>query len=188
VHVNNSQRRSTSGLQLTVSRSSDFTHLQRRAAGGLRILIRHLLVPDLYNIRTCLFLRYFVNLSYNCAIVSHLNRSYVRCISASILLILEPRSSVTWVSGMYVGYTAGPAVRKSGQWMRCGVIGTCQSIICHFRQFKALIVTSVTHVSCAIASTRTVPDIYQPLNGSMQALLHQNIGKCGCRGSEIKVM
>jgi len=34
--------------------------------------------------------------------------------------------------------------------MRCGTIGSRQSAACHFRDCKALLVTSLTHVSGAI--------------------------------------
>jgi len=40
-----------------------------------------------------------------------------------------------------------------GHIMRCGTIGSCQ-FSCHFRYFKALLVTSLTLVSGAIASVQ----------------------------------
>jgi len=39
--------------------------------------------------------------------------------------------------------------------MRCGTTGSCQSAATSFRDCKALLVTSLTHVSGAIASVQT---------------------------------
>ena len=55
-----------------------------------------------------------------------------------------------WGDGVSASCTVGPVVRYRGQWM------ATMPISCHFRDCKALLVTSLTHVSGAITSVQTV--------------------------------
>jgi len=71
-------------------------------------------------------------------------------------------SVADWGNGMFVFCTAGPVVRYRGQWMAawCAAVGSiissCQSAATS-KIVKVLLVTSLTHVSSAIAGTRPLP-------------------------------
>jgi len=64
--------------------------------------------------------------------------------------------------------------------MRCGTIGSCMPISCHFRDCKALLVTSLTHVSGAIASVQASTSndmklVQWPLMGGLLHLVQRGL-------------